>query len=50
MLAARQMTGMPPEGADLVQIVIGRSRRVVFDTELVVINYGATVPVGRLAR
>jgi GH15 family glucan-1,4-alpha-glucosidase len=37
---------MPPEqGADLVRIVIGRSGRVVFDTELLVrFNYGATVP------
>jgi GH15 family glucan-1,4-alpha-glucosidase len=37
---------MPPaDGADLVRIVIGRSGRVVFGTELVVrLNYGATVP------
>jgi GH15 family glucan-1,4-alpha-glucosidase len=37
---------MPPgDGADLVRIVIGRSGRVVFRTELVVrFNYGATVP------
>ena len=43
---------MPPaDGADLVRIVIGRSGRVVFHTELVVrFNYGATVPwVNRLA-
>ena len=42
---------MPPgDGADLVRIVIGRSGRVVFRTELVVrFNYGATVPwVNRL--
>ena len=42
---------MPPaDGADLVRIVIGRSGRVVFQTELVVrFNYGATVPwVNRL--
>jgi GH15 family glucan-1,4-alpha-glucosidase len=42
---------MPPaDGADLVRIVIGRSGRVVFQTELVVrFNYGATVPwVSRL--
>jgi len=37
---------MPPaNGADLVRIVVGRSGRVVFQTELVVrFNYGATVP------
>jgi GH15 family glucan-1,4-alpha-glucosidase len=37
---------MPPgDGANLVRIVIGRSGRVVFQTELVVrFNYGATVP------
>jgi GH15 family glucan-1,4-alpha-glucosidase len=37
---------MPPgDGADLVRIVIGRSGRVEFRTELVVrFNYGATVP------
>jgi GH15 family glucan-1,4-alpha-glucosidase len=37
---------MPPvDGADLVRIVVGRSGRVVFQTELVVrFNYGATVP------
>jgi hypothetical protein len=37
---------MPPgDGADLVRIVIGRSGRMVFRTELVVrFNYGATVP------
>ena len=42
---------MPPaDGADLVRIVIGRSGRVAFRTELVVrFNYGATVPwVNRL--
>ena len=42
---------MPPaDGADLVRIVVGRSGRVVFQTELVVrFNYGATVPwVNRL--
>ena len=42
---------MPPaDGADLVQIVIGRSGRVAFRTELVVrFNYGAIVPwVNRL--
>ena len=42
---------MPPaDGADLVRIVIGRSGRVAFQTELVVrFNYGATVPwVNRL--
>src|SRR6266852_7792577 len=42
---------MPPaDGADLVRIVIGRSGRVVFHTELVVrFNYGASVPwVNRL--
>jgi GH15 family glucan-1,4-alpha-glucosidase len=42
---------MPPgDGAELVRIVIGRSGRVVFQTELVVrFNYGATVPwVNRL--
>src|SRR6266849_5792201 len=33
------------EGADLVRIVLGRSGRVVFKTELVVrFNYGAAVP------
>src|SRR5215467_3736724 len=37
---------MPPaDGADLVRIVVGRSGRVVFKTELVVrFNYGAAVP------
>ena len=37
---------MPPaDGADLVRIVVGRSGRVSFQTELVVrFNYGATVP------
>jgi GH15 family glucan-1,4-alpha-glucosidase len=37
---------MPPaDGANLVRIVIGRSGRVVFHTEVVVrFNYGATVP------
>jgi GH15 family glucan-1,4-alpha-glucosidase len=42
---------MPPgDGAHLVRIVIGRSGRVDFQTELVVrFNYGATVPwVNRL--
>jgi GH15 family glucan-1,4-alpha-glucosidase len=42
---------MPPaDGADLVRIVIGRSGRVVFHTELVVrFNYGSAVPwVNRL--
>jgi GH15 family glucan-1,4-alpha-glucosidase len=42
---------MPPgDGADLVRVVIGRSGRVEFRTELVVrFNYGATVPwVNRL--
>jgi GH15 family glucan-1,4-alpha-glucosidase len=42
---------MPPgEGAHLVRIVIGRSGRVAFETELVTrFNYGATVPwVNRL--
>jgi len=42
---------MPPaDGAHLVRIVVGRSGRVVFQTELVVrFNYGATVPwVNRL--
>src|SRR3984957_7745744 len=42
---------MPPaDGADLVRIVIGRSGRVAFRTELVVrFNYGAIVPwVNRL--
>src|SRR5262249_56591619 len=42
---------MPPaDGADLVRIVIGRSGRVEFRTELVMrFNYGATVPwVSRL--
>ena len=42
---------MPPaDGADLVRIVVGRSGRVDFQTELVVrFNYGATVPwVNRL--
>jgi GH15 family glucan-1,4-alpha-glucosidase len=42
---------MPPgDGAELVRIVIGRSGRVVFRTELVLrFNYGATVPwVNRL--
>jgi GH15 family glucan-1,4-alpha-glucosidase len=42
---------MPPgDGADLVRIVVGRSGRVDFHTELVVrFNYGATVPwVNRL--
>jgi GH15 family glucan-1,4-alpha-glucosidase len=37
---------MPPaDGADLVRIVVGRSGRVAFHTELVMrFNYGATVP------
>jgi GH15 family glucan-1,4-alpha-glucosidase len=36
---------MTPAGADLVRIVIGRSGRVAFQTELVVrFNYGASVP------
>ena len=37
---------MPPaDGADLVRIVMGRSGRVAFHTELVVrFNYGAAVP------
>jgi GH15 family glucan-1,4-alpha-glucosidase len=42
---------MPPaDGADLVRIVVGRSGRVAFQTELVVrFNYGAAVPwVNRL--
>src|SRR5215510_2220531 len=42
---------MPPaDGANLVRIVIGRSGRVAFHTELVVrFNYGAMVPwVNRL--
>jgi GH15 family glucan-1,4-alpha-glucosidase len=42
---------MPPaDGADLVRIVVGRSGRMVFQTELAVrFNYGATVPwVSRL--
>jgi len=42
---------MPPaDGADLVRIVVGRSGRVVFKTELAVrFNYGAAVPwVNRL--
>src|SRR5262245_1484650 len=42
---------MPPaDGADLVRIVVGRSGRVAFQTELVVrFDYGATVPwVNRL--
>src|ERR1700756_4264099 len=42
---------MPPaDGADLVRIVIGRSGRMVFHTELVVrFNYGSAVPwVNRL--
>jgi GH15 family glucan-1,4-alpha-glucosidase len=42
---------MPPaDGADLVRIVIGRSGRVVFKTELAArFNYGSTVPwVNRL--
>src|SRR5215467_9173685 len=42
---------MPPaDGADLVRIVVGRSGRVVFKTELVArFNYGAAVPwVNRL--
>jgi GH15 family glucan-1,4-alpha-glucosidase len=42
---------MPPaDSADLVRIVMGRSGRVIFQTELVVrFNYGATVPwVNRL--
>ena len=40
----------PADGADLVRIVIGRTGRVVFHTELVVrFNYGGTVPwVNRL--
>jgi GH15 family glucan-1,4-alpha-glucosidase len=42
---------MPPaDGADLVRIVVGRSGRIVFQTELVLrFNYGAIVPwVNRL--
>src|SRR6202040_2141578 len=41
---------LPADGADLVRIVVGRSGRVVFKTELVVrFNYGAAVPwVNRL--
>src|SRR5260370_9645734 len=42
---------MPPgDGAHLVRIVVGRSGRVAFQTELVArFNYGATVPwVNRL--
>ena len=42
---------MPPaDGADLVRIIVGRSGRVVFQTELVLrFNYGASVPwVNRL--
>jgi GH15 family glucan-1,4-alpha-glucosidase len=42
---------MPPaDGADLVRIIVGRSGRVVFQTELGIrFNYGATVPwVNRL--
>jgi GH15 family glucan-1,4-alpha-glucosidase len=41
---------LPADGADLVRIVLGRSGRVVFETELVVrFNYGAAVPwVNRL--
>jgi GH15 family glucan-1,4-alpha-glucosidase len=41
---------LPADGADLVRIVVGRSGRVVFATELVVrFNYGAAVPwVNRL--
>jgi GH15 family glucan-1,4-alpha-glucosidase len=37
---------MPPaDGADLVRIVVGRSGRVLFRTELVIrFNYGETVP------
>ena len=40
----------PADGADLVRIVVGRTGRVEFHTELVVrFNYGATVPwVNRL--
>jgi GH15 family glucan-1,4-alpha-glucosidase len=40
----------PPDGANLVRIVMGRSGRVVFQSELVVrFNYGAAVPwVNRL--
>jgi GH15 family glucan-1,4-alpha-glucosidase len=42
---------VPEDGANLVRIVVGRSGRVVFQTELVVrFNYGASVPwVNRLA-
>ena len=42
---------VPEDGANLVRIVVGRSGRVVFQTELVVrLNYGASVPwVNRLA-
>jgi GH15 family glucan-1,4-alpha-glucosidase len=41
---------MPGDGADLVRIVVGRSGRIEFRTEIVVrFNYGATVPwVSRL--
>src|SRR5262245_58788055 len=41
---------LPADGADLVRIVIGRSGRVVFQTELAArFNYGGTVPwVNRL--
>jgi len=43
---------MPPgDGAHLVRIVVGRSGRVAFQTELVVrFNYGAAVPLGQPAR
>jgi GH15 family glucan-1,4-alpha-glucosidase len=42
---------VPEDGANFVRIVVGRSGRVVFRTELVVrFNYGASVPwVNRLA-
>jgi GH15 family glucan-1,4-alpha-glucosidase len=49
--AAAVIDFMPPaDGADLVRIVIGRSGRVVFKTELAArFNYGSTVPwVNRL--
>jgi GH15 family glucan-1,4-alpha-glucosidase len=42
---------MPPaDSADLVRIIVGRSGRVVFETELVLrFNYGASIPwVNRL--
>src|SRR3979490_425911 len=49
--AAAVIDFMPPaDGADLVRIVVGRSGRVAFQTELVVrFSYGAAVPwVNRL--